>query len=63
MDANTGHRAHPLSDGSDNSAYEAPELVPIGNLRDVVAGTTKQNQCDSVSHNPTGDGDVAGFSC
>lgn len=43
--------------------YEAPELVPIGNLLDVVAGTTQHNTCDSVSHNPGTDGDVPGFSC
>ncbi len=39
------------------ATYEPPELVPIGNLRDVVAGTTQTLNCDSISHSPGSDGD------
>lgn len=35
--------------------YETPVLVPIGNLRDVVANTTQALDCDGPVNSGTGD--------
>jgi hypothetical protein len=35
--------------------YEAPRLTPIGNLHDVVAGSTLGLPCDSNTGSPGGD--------
>jgi hypothetical protein len=43
---------------SDMAGYETPELVAIGNLRDVLAGSTRFLNCDSLNNTPGGDGDV-----
>jgi len=40
--------------------YEAPVLTPIGDLHDVLAGTTQKLQCDSNTHdNSSGDGNTS----
>ena len=35
--------------------YEEPRLIPIGNLHDVVAGSTQLLPCDSQAGSPGGD--------
>jgi hypothetical protein len=35
-------------------AYDPPRLTFIGNLHDVVAGTTQPNPCDAGALSPTG---------
>jgi len=47
-----------VGDSSEEKGYEAPKLVAIGNLNDVVAGTTKSLDCDG--NHLTGDGDHLG---
>jgi hypothetical protein len=38
-------------------AYEPPRLTLIGNLNDVVAGTTHPHPCDAGAQSPTGGDD------
>jgi hypothetical protein len=43
---------------STKTSYEAPRLIPIGNLHDVVAGSTLALPCDSNAGGTGGGGDT-----
>jgi hypothetical protein len=46
------------------SSYEPPKLTPVGNLHDVVAGSTQHLICDNQTHQSgQSDGDNPSFGC